>query len=202
MADFMPRSDDTLNTWLDNFKAKLATHAAALNINAADVSAYQNQCDALIATVLDVNNARQQFKNKVDAKDALKEETIGNIRTLANRIKTEAAYTTAIGSDLNIIGAATTVDTAAAKPMLTASINGGQVVIAFKKQQSNGIKLYSKRAAETEFSFLAMDTHSPYNDTRNNAVAGQPETRQYYAFFIDTGDNAYGIQSDVVSIKV
>ena len=125
--------------------------------------------------------------------------TIGGLRTLINRIKTEPAYTQAMGADLGIIGTAQHTDFSAAKPALTAGMVGGQITIAFKHGHSNGIRLY---CSETAFSFLALDTHSPYHDTRENLVSGMPETRQYYAYYINNTDEQVGLQSDVVSVTV
>jgi hypothetical protein len=202
MADFIPNTDDALSTWLTTFKNKLAANAASLGITAADTTIYQNQCDALIAAIATVDDAKKQLKNKVVAKDAVRSDTITNIRTLVNRIKNNAAYTPAIGSDMGIITSTPVFDGANAKPTLTISQSGGQLIIKFDKQKSNGVKIYSKRGSEANFSFLALDTHSPYHDNRPNTVAGQPETRQYYAYYIDTNDEQFGLQSDVGSVTV
>lgn len=202
MADFIPQSDDAINTWASNFKAKLAIHAPVLNIAAPDVLIYQNQCDSMIASIVDVNNTRQLLKNKVQTKDSLRSDTVSNLRTLANRIKTEPTYTDAIGNDLGIITTATVVDLSTAKPQLTLAVNGGQITVKFIRSKSNGVKIYSKRGSETAFTFLALDTHSPYYDVRPNLTDGVAETRQYYAFFIDIDDNQVGLQSDIVSVTI
>jgi hypothetical protein len=202
MADFVPKSDDTLNTWLNNFKNKLAQYAATLNVSADDLAIYQNQCDALSAAILEVNNFRKTMQQKVQGKDELRFDTVSNIRTIANRIKTEPNYTQAIGNDLGIVSSDSIIDWTVAKPQLNAAITGGHVVLTFKRGQSNGIKIYSKRAGENAFSFLALDTHSPYHDNRPNLVEGVAEVRQYYAYFVDGHDEQVGIQSDTVNISV
>jgi hypothetical protein len=202
MSDFIPRSDDSLNTWLASFKKAVATYAATLGISADDVTVYQNQCDALIAAILAEDDIKKQLKTVTQTKNDLRSDTLSNLRTLAARIKTEKTYTTAIGNALGIITTDTPIDWSTAKPALTTKLTGGQVIIAFKRGHSNGIKLYSKRGTETAFTFLALDTHSPYHDTRENIVIGTPETRQYYAFYIDSSDVQVGLQSDVVSITV
>lgn len=203
MADFIPAADDALSTWLTTFKAKLATHAATLNITAADVTIYQNECDALIAAILQVDNEKKLLKNKVSSKDGLKTDTVGNIRTLANRIKNTASYTSAIGNDLGIVAIPSpAADSTTAKPSLSLTNIGGHLVLKFDKQKSNGVKIYGKRAAQTSFSFLALDTHSPYHDNRPNVVDGTPETRHYYAFYVNNQDEQFGVQSDVVTVVV
>ncbi|MES1182124.1 MAG: hypothetical protein ABUL44_04945 [Flavobacterium sp.] len=202
MADFIPHSDDSLNLWLDNFKAKLATHAATIGVTAADVTIYQNQCDTLMAAIASVNLARSNFNNIVSSKNEVRSDTISNIRSLAARIKTNVNYTEAIGNDLKIMGASSVFDAATAKPVLVASLNGGHVILNFKKMKSNGIKIYGRRTGEAAFSFLTLDTHSPYHDNRNNVTLGVPEMREYFAFYIDNNDEQFGLQSDIVSITV
>lgn len=199
MADFIPQADDSLTTWLVNFKTKLATHAAALDIAPADVAIYVSECDALVTTIQGVNNSRKSLQNLVKAKENQRTDTVGNIRTISNRIKTNGNYTAAIGNDLGIITTATTTDFSIAKPQLAVATSGGHMVITFKKGQSNGVKIYGKRGSEASFSFLALDTHSPYHDNRPNLVEGTPETRHYYAYFIDATDQQVGLQSDTVS---
>ena len=202
LSDYIPRTDDSLSLWLANFKTKLAIHAATVGVTPADLAIYQSECDTLVAAITTVDQARANLKQLVSSKDGTRSDTVGNIRSLAARIKTNAAYTEAIGNDLGIIGSATVIDYANAKPALTVSTSGGQVIVVFKKGPSNGVKLYGRRGSEANFSFLALDTHSPYHDNRPNVVANTPELREYYAFFIDNFDEQYGLQSDIVSITV
>ena len=58
-----------------------------------------------------------------------------------------------------------------------------------------------RRGAETEFTFIGKDTYPPYLDSEPKLVEGQPEAREYKAFFLD-GDDEVGLESDVVKIVV
>ncbi len=69
-----------------------------------------------------------------------------------------------------------------------------QVTIGFNKSVSDGVNLYSKRASEAAFTFLARDTESPYVDNRANPTAA-PETRDYYGLYV-LHDSEIGDQSD------
>ncbi|MBK8554021.1 MAG: hypothetical protein IPL53_24430 [Ignavibacteria bacterium] len=75
------------------------------------------------------------------------------------------------------------------------------MVIKFRKEGTDGIKIYSKRGAETDFTFLAVDTASPYNDNRLKLDPGKPEQREYYAYFFEV-DSDVGQQSDVLKVVV
>lgn len=181
----MPHSDDAMVTWLTNYKAKLATHAATLNINAADVAIHVAECDKLITDIQAVAAQKTALANASKVKSETKSDVVGNLR---NRIKTQATYTESIGADLGIIGTSTAFDAANAKPILTVVLSGGKPVINFSKEKSNGVKIYCKRSGEAVFSFLALDTHSPYHDNRPNTIANTPELREYYAYYIDNTD--------------
>lgn len=198
----MPHSDDSLVTWLINYKAKLSAHAAALGISAADLAIHIADCDDVINAVQAAATKKAELANANKVKGDTKSDKLGNIRTFNKHLKTLTAYTDAMGADLNIVGSNTAFDVANAKPTLTVSLSGGKVVIAFSKEKSNGVKIFCKRGSETAFSFLAIDTHSPYHDNRNNLAAGTPEQREYYAFYIDNTDEAFGLQSDTVSVVV
>lgn len=202
MTDFIPHQDDALNIWLANFKAKITGYADGFGIAPADLTDYLDKCDALSAAVIEANTFRQQYGNRVKSKNMLRTKTLATLRTLIARIKTDPAYTPAIGTDLGIIASAEYTDFSILKPELIASASGGQILITFKRGHTNGIRLYSARGPEAAFSFLALDTHSPYHDTRGNLAPGTPEVRRYYAYYIDNADEQVGLQSDIVSITV
>ena len=57
------------------------------------------------------------------------------------------------------------------------------------------------RGTEVEYSFLAIDTHPPYDDTRPKLDPTKPEERSYYAYYLDDNENV-GQQSDIVTVIV
>jgi hypothetical protein len=120
-------------------------------------------------------------------------------RLLTKRIKGSPNYTKGIGEDLGIEVAQSTTE--ATTTELKVKLDGGHPVISFTKSKADGIRLYSKQGSETAFSFLAIDTRSPYVDNRPNLVPGTPEKREYYAFLYDD-DAVIGVQSDTISITV
>jgi hypothetical protein len=200
--DYIPHSDDSLNTWLLTFANKLGIYGITLGMLGPAVTAMQGECIALSTSILGVETERNTLRNTVNAKDTLRTSTLTDVRKLAKNLKTNAGYTDAIGEDMGIIGGESTFDPSTEKPVLKTTLNGGQATVHFNRAHSNGAKLYSKRGGETVFTFLALDTHAPYHDTRDNITPGTPETRQYYAFYIDIHDAQYGLQSDIVSVTL
>ena len=74
-------------------------------------------------------------------------------------------------------------------------------VIFFAKSEFDGVKIFSKRGKETEFSPLTNDTNPPYIDTLTNIDAAKAELREYYAIYI-LNDEPVGKESEVYKITV
>ncbi|MBK5286164.1 MAG: hypothetical protein JJE25_12255 [Bacteroidia bacterium] len=200
--DYIPNRDGDLDNWEDNFKTNIDAIATALGIPAPDVTAlkakitgHQGKYDASVT-------AQAAAKSAVNTAHTARKDTITDIRKMANRLKAAPLYTNAQGITLKIIGEDSTFDPATAKPKVKLSLQGGNVIIEFNNPaEVDGVKIFSKRAGETEFSFLTIDTSSPYEDNRDNLTPGTAEERKYYVFFFDD-DRVIGLQSDEVSISI
>lgn len=224
MSDYVKSDDLGLVIQLNNFKDKLPNYATVLGLSAGTVTAAVNDATFFGFSVSAVETASTYKQSWTELKIAVRKgkdpgpiasfPTPVNIlttptavapgveerfRALVKQIKANPAYTQAMGEDLGIVAAANTAELTA--PVLSVKLEGGIPVIGFKKGKSGGIKLYSKRGAETEFSFLAIDTKSPYVDNRPNLNPATPETREYSAYFI-VDDQQVGTQSTVVNITV
>lgn len=200
MTDFLPRRQSDLDAWEANFTAKVSAVATTLAVPAATVTAVTT---SITAHRLAYANA---VKGRADAqalneKNALQEkQTATSVRALVKQLKASPAFTTDMGKSLGIEGGTdAAILKVEEKPTLITEMRGGEIVIKFKKHGFDGIKLYSKRGTESAFTFLAIDTVSPYNDSRPNLVPGTPEKREYYAYFLDK-DDAVGTVSDSISI--
>lgn len=224
MADFVKKPDLEFVTQLNNFKSKLGNYQAVLGLTNAQITDAENDSGFMGFVVLGSNTANtykegwSSLKQNVRGGDGT--APIGafpaavniatpptsvapgveqRFRAIVAQIKANPAYTKAMGEDLQIVAAEST--TTLDKPELAVKVDGGNAIITFKKGKSNGVKIYGKRGTETAFSFLAIDTRSPYVDNRPNETPGSPETRQYYAYFI-INDEQVGGQSDVISVNV
>ena len=185
--------------WHDNFQTQVVVAAATFGLVAANA-------DALTATNSDLHakfDASQAAKATALAKNTDKSTAFTGARALANRIKVHPAYTAAFGQQLGIVGPEDTTDlTQQQQPTLKAlAVTPGSATIGFNKSVSSGVRILSKRGAETAFSFLAIDTSSPYVDTRANLVVGNPESRQYQAQY-PNGDDPIGQLSDILNVTV
>jgi hypothetical protein len=201
-TDFIPVGNGDLDSFEENLISKITIHAPALGLNPDEVTESINIISGHRTAFAKMNSKRRESKSATEDNYNSLTRAVNEIRRLAKQIKSSKTYTTGIGDDLGIIGSDIAgKDSVILKPSLKAHMNGQEVVIKFRKEGTDGIKLYSKRGSETEFTFLAVDTASPYNDTREKLDPSKPEQREYYAYFFDT-DSDIGQQSDVLKVIV
>ncbi|MBY0426098.1 MAG: hypothetical protein K2Q22_10710 [Cytophagales bacterium] len=222
---YLPETDKEKSVWLKNFAAKFAVYATQLGFLAADVTAIAND-SAFFTWVLDLLEAfRTGTKDRTKYKNILRDGPLGTtlgavptapaiaaaptavaagvfprISSYVKRIKAHPNYTEAIGQDMGIIGTDISfMSDDEDKPTLVTKKVGGVIQIKYVKGTADGIYLFSRRGSETEFSSLGVVTKTTYKDDRPNLIPGQPEKREYYAWFMKK-DQKIGQESDTVSI--
>jgi hypothetical protein len=221
MSDLVRRTDLEFVAQLDNFSRKLPAYATSLGLTAEEIRSTAVDARFMARAVSGSVQARTYAQGWTNLKNLARgggADTLPSLpvpvsfegdpsmpapgielrfRALVRRIKSSPAYTVGTGEDLGIhADEDTTVITA---PELRARIEGGNPVISFKKGKSDGIRLYSRRGGETAFTFLAVDTRSPYVDTRPNLEDSAAEKRDYYAYHI-LDDEQVGERSAIITI--
>ena len=199
MPDFIPGKDDALLVWLKQLKTKIASHATTLGIPAARLTQITASCDALIAATETAFAKKAEWLAAVAAKDAQAEVSLGALRAEIKQWKVNPALTSAIATDLQIVGGASAFNPDTFQAEITVEVYAGFVRIKFKKGQTGGVNLYWRKKGETTWRFLARDTNSPYEDHNPLAVPGVPEVREYKAFGV-VADEQIGQPSDIVSV--
>jgi hypothetical protein len=221
MSTLIENTDLGFVAQLTNMKDKIGGYASALGFSPAQVAAIGADADYMSFMVLGLVNAKEYTKAWTSRKDETRKGTalaLGvypipvDITTppalvapgvekrysnLVATIKANAAYTNAMGEDLGIIAANSGAEVTT--PELKLKRDGVTVVVGFSKGNNDGARIYSRRGSELAFTFLALDTKSPYVDTRPNLVPGTPEKREYYAILFDDS-NEVGDPSAIVSI--
>ena len=187
--DFIPVTNDDLHGWEQRFAAKLATHAAELGLNVTQVTTVVDLIATHRTQFTEAYQAKATAKAKVSAMQRGKVRTVKAIRNVVRAIKASPAYTESMGKEMAIIGPEDSREIKA--PVLRVKLNGTMPVISYRKGKTDGIQLQSRRSGETEFTFLAVDSQSPYTDKRPNLVAGTPEAREYRACYLK-GDQPIG----------
>lgn len=199
MKDYVPTSEDQVAVWAANFKAQLALANATLNLPIQTVSDLNAKCDSISTLINSATLAKNAYKVKIDEKNTGVADALQVLRNGANFIKANPAYTNGIGQSLGILGTAdASIDFTSYKPTITVTAVKGHVVIKFTKKGVEGVNVYARLMGDIAWTFLARDTHSPYDDYRPLAHVGAPETREYQVIGI-VNDIEIGIASDVAS---
>jgi hypothetical protein len=84
------------------------------------------------------------------------------------------------------------------KPELSIKKKDGSVIIEFKKNEADSIKLFGKRGSEESFTLLAEISGLTHTDTRPN-IFNAPELREYKAHYVKDNKQT-GLPSDVTLI--
>ena len=200
--DWFPERKAERNAWYQNFKAQVTAIATALKLDAtaalAAIADYLTK-DAAHDTARTVADAASQAAQTAarPAEDA--------VRAFVKQLKASPAATAAQQELLRCFSEgdadATTTRVAAQRPVLELGSEGGHIVVKFKKLGHQGVLIYARRGAETEFTLLGLDTQTPYYDNRPNLTPGQAEDRHYRAYFAER-DAAVGEVSDVATLAV
>jgi len=186
--DFVPQKDGDYQAWHDNLKSQSALTGTSYGLVAGDVTAIAADNADFHTKMTAVTTTQLAAKNAISAKNMSRVTSEARARALIRRIKASAAYTPAVGDTYGINGPEDTLDLHASAPVLTGkALVNGHAEVKFTNPKLQGVNIYSKRGSEAQFTFLALDTESPYVDNRNLLVAGQPEQRWYQGVYVDNG---------------
>lgn len=208
---FFPKREGDQSLWFTNIQTKIGSHAAALEITDARKAKIQlvlawliwawqiylpaRRADAPAATAWRQQLAYGTSDATTDASPptpaALTPPTglpfFGMLSWLFSEIarwKKAEGYTDTIGTDLGIVGAVAPTHTD--PPALAAGdVAQNSVELDATFYEHAGVYIESQRQGEPGFVFLAVETSSPYVDTRPVKTAGQAEWRDYRACWWD-----------------
>lgn len=223
---YLPNADKDKAAWLKNFSSKFSTYALDLGFVPQDISSVANDSLAFSYALDIIETFKTETQERTSYKDILRDGPLGSplgaapsfppqpllppvvasgifprTSAIVKRMKAHPNYTEAIGKDCGIIGAESQTNESEMKPVLEISKEGGNVIIKYKKGSAEGIRLLSKRANETQYTFLAVATKINFKDTRPNLSLSQPENRYYCAWFL-MEDEAIGQCSDEVMVVI
>ncbi len=224
-SPYLPKSDSGKAEFLANFATKLSGYSAALGLTAGTVTNVEHIA-ATFQWVLDVQQLyATHAQDWTSFKNQLRDGPVGGaitpppapalpaaptlpasgydifktISMLVQTIKNNAAYTTAMGEDLGIVGAGQTFDPQTGKPTLALSaFNNDQVRVAWKKGNFQGMRIDVDRGTGG-WTFLATDSVPDYIDT--HPLPAAPTTWKYRAVY-RLDDVNVGEWSDTAQITV
>jgi hypothetical protein len=196
--DFVPKQDALFLALLDKMKAGLALHGTTLGFTAAEITAFNTQTTTCHTTFSAADAAKAAAESATNTKNLSRVPMEALVRSIANRSKHSPAYDPAKGAALGIIGPEDSTDLHTTVPEIKGrDKSGGHVELQFTKSKSDGVNIYSKRGAETGFTFLARDTQSPYIDTRPLLDPTKPEVRIYKMKYVVADEEVSDFSEDL-----
>lgn len=201
-SNFIPQRDGDLYTFEGNYSRKIVIHGPALGLDADEIAESVAAIEKHMNAYSSLTSKKAESKKATEDNLLEKKNAVNELRRMAKKIKACKKYTVGIGDDLLIVGAEIPEKVLAEmKPALSAVYNGNELVIKFRKKGTSGVNIYSRRGTETDFTFLCFAAVSPNKDARKKLDASRPESREYYAMFID-GDKEIGQPSDTLKVII
>ena len=198
---FMGTSYEDLRLAIRTVIPGLVKYGTDFNFTPEEVTDFSVKLEDVITKHDDKETATIAAKTATEAFQESQKQGKVLLRSISSRFKSGTKYTTTIGEEVGIIGKETHYEPAEMKPEIKITLKAGVPRIKFVKSFSDGVNIYSKRAEETGYTFLARDESSPYVDDRANKVSGAPETRHYYAVYV-FNDEENGFPSDEAKVSV
>ncbi len=198
MSDFVPSSDNDLLVWVDHFITQISTDH---EIAAVDLAALTAAKEDFHTKIDHLNDAAAKAKQATADKNDSRNHIVNLIRAEARRIKARASYNDGLGAQLGIVGAKESHDLSTSHPELSGiDQTDGVVILNFRKYNSDGVNIYSKRDKDTDWVLLTRASISPFMDMRPLVEAGKPELRHYCATYV-LKDKEIGNYSDEVVVN-
>jgi len=199
--DWLKKRNADLINFIKNFKVEFPTYGIDLGYTQPEIDSIVADIGVCETDYVDKNAKQNAAEAAVSKFNTTKKSLIATFRLNVPRIKSAPKYTEDMGKILDIVGEEIIIDPDTMKPVLEVNLLAGKPEIKWVKDYSEGVNIYAKRGDETEFTFLARDTVSPYVDNRQNLEPGKPEDREYYAYYIFE-DQEKGLESDTVKVTV
>ncbi len=200
--DYIPKRYADIRLWEQTFINQIDAIAATLGISAAEVSAIKNTLGHHMSL------REEAYKKKRESEAATKEflavgkTALKEVRRFGTYIKSSPGYNPGMGKALGIICPEVEINYTTLKPRLKLLATQNGVRISFSKPGNlSGVKIYSRRGTENQFTFLGVDTQSPYQDKRPNLIENTPERREYYAVLFNDDDEV-GKPSNIAGIVI
>lgn len=195
---FIPKTDAELAQWVANFRLKIPTVGALVELPATTITEAQDTAQLIEEGFEKSVVKKQEQQEAVAYKKVLRKREVKKLVSLAIAIKRSPLYTENMGRELGIIGIQSSAGRAPLRPTLKLKTEVGYVAISFNKQRQKGITIYSRLKGSPGWETLVSGTSvSPFKDARPLQQEGVAETREYLARYWDNATEI-GQESDIV----
>jgi len=197
-SDYIPRNKYEFETWAVDFVKTSKENIGSFGITDKKYADLKKMAEDLVNGSVSLEKLMNEKLKQVKITQAFRKKLEDACRATAQNIKTDAAYTEAVGRDFDIIGAENPFDPKTFKTVISLRRVSSGVEVSFEKSETEGINLYRRIEGETNWQYMARDTHSPYIDTKE---MDSHATYEYMAWAV-IKDKEIGLESDIASITV
>ncbi len=196
---WLPSAWDILISWLITFSSKLGIHGTALGLTTSEVGGLQSQIANVIQVRQEMLAKENELKMIRQQSNTLRAGLETAIRNVVNKkLRVSAAYTQAIGEDMDIVSSSVSVNPETYVPDFKATPNSGYVQMDIKRAGMPAFILYGRLQGQLAWTRINTVTSVSYRDTRPLAQANVPEAREYLLFGC-MEDEQVGQPSGIVS---
>lgn len=201
--NYFPSNDSEFLTWFRNFLDKLKNnYAAELEVPGNVVSQLESDFNEAKSRLDELQAAKTKAQSATEAKNTAFGNIQNYMRDQVAIIKRHSKYTNTIGEDLGMIAPKPISKDnipPGTKPSFLPTVMLDRVRLDWTKSFFSGVAIYGRRGSEQNFTLLARDTKSPYDDARPLLTPEQPESREYRMHYL-LDDDEVGEWSDVVKV--
>lgn len=185
--DFIPHSDAELSIYAGTYKQNFRSMAADAipYMGNEEIEEHEAEIEEMIEAIHDVERKKTDLAAAVSRKKELVKAVTAKMRRMAMYAKKGKAGNTpaVIGGGLKCNPVH--VDVKNLRPQLTVTPSNNYISVAFRKNYSLPIALYSRKPGDHSWEFVSYAATSPYIDKRPPSIPGQPESREYKAHYTD-----------------
>jgi len=224
-AEFLPKSERELVTWLDLFSRKLGSYQFHFGLTAAEIARVCDDHAWMAWSVLQVEIFKNELSQRVIFKDNLMDGPVGSLaepvplvgspqlpeppvvppgivprlRVLVQRLKAHPAYTESVGQDLGIVPASAPIPPAL-KPVGEAlALPHGQVKVHFVKNGFPGVLIECRQAGDPGWTALGLRVRSGCVVEHPPMDPSRPQCLHFRLRYTD-GDTPLGDYSDLFTV--
>lgn len=200
--DFIPGRNSNLFTFARNFIDRLEKYSKDLSLSESEVKSAKDVLSKFMSSFSGMISKKAESKAATEEFYLMKKKCVDTLRKMSNQVRSSKNYSRAIGKNFKIVKSYKKPDDFSKhKPVLSHKINAKRVIIKYTKNGTDGIKLYSRRGNEKEFSEVAFSLKGVYTDNRSKLTGLNPEAREYYAEYVVKYKTA-GKRSNIMKVIV
>lgn len=196
--DYIAKSKETYISRSDNFLSKIDAYLPILGLNEADVAKLKELLPKYKEACKRSKDIHMEAIAETIKCVELEAVCTPEIRKVRKLILASSNCTQATIQDLSLNGLRHAVEMDDQSPELTVRLIAGSAQIKYTKLPFDGIRLFCS-INNGESHYEETITQNTYTDTKPRIHPGQPEIREYYAYYIKKG-KIVGQKSKTVKI--